>query len=106
MVMYDNRKFKGGFKAGRSPALRTHSPLDKLYRQRHRLATAQAERCDAALAAVRAQRVQQRDQHPRAAGADRVAQRDRAAVDVQAVPVDAKLAAISDHLRREGLVDL
>ena len=38
--------------------------------------------------------------------ADRVAERDRAAVDVDLVPVEAELAAVGQHLRGERLVDL
>src|SRR6266545_40797 len=56
-------------------------------RQRHRLAAAQAERCDATATAAPHERVDQCHEYPRAARADRVAQRDRAAVDVQTIPV-------------------
>ena len=38
--------------------------------------------------------------------ADRVAERDRAAVDVDLVPVEAELATVGEGLRGERLVDL
>ena len=43
---------------------------------------------------------------PRAGGADRVAERDGAAVHVQALGVEAQLAVAGQHLGREGLVHL
>ena len=53
-----------------------------------------------------AELVQQRGDDPRPARADRVAERDRAAVDVDLVPVEAELATVGQHLRGERLVDL
>ena len=79
---------------------------DALHRQRHGVAAAQAERGEAGLLAALLQRVEQRDQHARARGADRVPERDRAAVDVDAVPVPAERVAVGQRLRRERLVGL
>ena len=50
--------------------------------ERDAVAAAEAERRDAALQVAPLQRVEQRRQHARAARADRVAERDGAAVDV------------------------
>ena len=49
-------------------------------------------------------RVQQRREHARAARADRMAERDRAAVHVHAIPVPSERRAIRERLRRERLV--
>src|SRR5262245_20948147 len=54
---------------------------NQLDRKRHRLAAAQAERGQTAPPAALLERMDQRDQHPRAARADRVPQGDRAAVN-------------------------
>ena len=43
---------------------------------------------------------------PGAGRAERVAERDRAAVDVELVEVDAEVVGAGQHLRGEGLVDL
>src|SRR5687768_9735973 len=72
--------------------------LTTLDRHRHRAAAAQAERGQAEPAAARAKRVDQSDEHARAGGADRVAERDRAAVDVEPIPVEAELAVVGDDL--------
>ena len=53
-----------------------------------------------------AQRVDERRQHARAARADRVAERDGAAVDVHARRIDAELAHDRERLRGEGFVQL
>ena len=50
--------------------------------------------------------VEQGREHPRAAGADRMAERDGAAVHVDPVPVPAQRAAVGQRLHREGLVGL
>ena len=63
-----------------------------------------ARRCRGAAAAL--QRVQQRRQHARAARADRVAERDGAAVDVHPCRIDAELVDHRDRLHRERFVDL
>jgi len=51
-----------------------------------------------------AQRVQQRRQHPRAAGADGVTERDRTAMHIDPIPIPLQLLAIGERLRREGFV--
>jgi hypothetical protein len=50
--------------------------------------------------------VKQRDDEPRAAHPERVADRDRTAVDVDALLVDPELAHDRERLRGEGLVEL
>ena len=56
--------------------------------------------------ARRSQLVEERRDDPGAARPDRVAERDRAAVHVDLVPVEAELAAVGEGLGRERLVDL
>src|SRR4029078_4046348 len=77
-----------------------------LERRRDGAAAAQAERRQAVAALTPVQLVEQRLHDPRAARPDRMAQGDRAAVDVRLVPVEAQLAAIGERLGRERLVDL
>ena len=50
--------------------------------------------------------MEQRGDDPCPARPDRVAERDRAAVDVDLVPVEAELATVGQRLRGERLVDL
>jgi hypothetical protein len=50
--------------------------------------------------------VQERRQHAGPARADRVAQRDAAAADVELVLADPQRLDVAQELRREGLVDL
>src|SRR5262245_61286095 len=78
----------------------------QLYRQCYRLAAAQAERSQTAPPAPCLQGVQQCNKHPCAAGPDRMPQRDRAAVNINAIPVKPKLATICDHLGCKCLIDL
>src|SRR5207248_2240791 len=75
---------------------------------RHALTAADAHRLQAPLLVVELQRVDQRAGDPGAGHAERVADRDRAAVDVELVAerVDAEVARRRDDLRRERLVDL
>src|SRR3954451_2017604 len=70
------------------------------------LPAARADSRNAEAAATPAQLVHQRAEYASAAGADRVAERDRAAVDVHLRLVDAEHAHRVDRDRREGLVDL
>ena len=65
-----------------------------------------ADRRAADAAAAPAQLVDERAEDPRAGRADRVAERDRAAVDVDLVLVDAEHPDRVDRDRRERLVDL
>src|SRR5207249_5248563 len=50
--------------------------------------------------------VQQRREHARAAGTDRVSESDRAAVDVDALPVPAQRLPVGKRLRCERFVGL
>src|SRR3954463_11413477 len=49
-------------------------------------------------------RIEQRGQYASAAGADRMTERDRAPIDVQAVPLPSELIAVGERLRGECLV--
>ena len=73
---------------------------------RDRSPAAEAERREALPPAAPPKLVEERRQDARARRADRVAERDRAAVDVDLVPVEAELVAIGQDLRGERLVDL
>src|SRR6478735_2279745 len=66
--------------------------LDELHRNRGRFAAADAQARDAALETLLLQRVDQRDEDARAARADRVAKRGRAAVHVDLVVRNADVA--------------
>src|SRR3954451_21754332 len=70
------------------------------------LATTRADRRAAEAAAAAAELVDEGAHDPPAGGADRVAQRDRAAVHVDPVLVDAEHPHRVKRHRREGLVDL
>ena len=70
------------------------------------LADADAQRREPVAAAAAAQLVRERDDEPGAAHAERVAERDRAAVDVHALLVEAEVAHDGEALRGEGLVQL
>src|SRR3954452_17974991 len=69
-------------------------------------AAADAQRRDAAFQIMRFQRVQQRHDQPRAGGADRMAERAGAAIDVQSVTGNAEVALRSHCDYRKSLVDL
>src|SRR5215813_7487214 len=68
------------------------------------VAAAHAERRDAALQMAIRQRVEERRENPAAARADRVSERDGAAVDVDLRWVEAEFANHGDRLHRERLV--
>src|SRR5581483_5511082 len=70
------------------------------------LADADAHRRDAVAAAAPLHLVEQRRHNARAAAAERVAERDRAAVDVDTAHIEVQLADIVQRLRGERLVDL
>src|SRR5690606_12193146 len=72
----------------------------------HALTAADAHGLEAELLAVVLQRVDERRGDASARHADRVADGDGTAVDVQLVEVDAQVAVGRDHLRGERLVDL
>src|SRR6185503_7857269 len=65
-----------------------------------------AERREAERGAAFPHLVCQRQQDPRAAHPDRMAEGDPASEEVQPVPVELQLAFARDHLCRERLVDL
>src|SRR6478609_7174140 len=86
---------------------RHRPPLrQRLDGERDALAAADAQRDDAALEAVAPHRVNEARREHRAGGADGMAVRDRAALDVDDVLGQPELAGDSDDDRREGLVDL
>src|SRR5947208_209972 len=70
------------------------------------LAAADAGRAEPEAAAAATQLVEEVRGDARARGAQRVAERDGAAVDVGALAVEAQLTLDGDVLRGEGLVDL
>ena len=75
-------------------------------KRRLRLTAADAHGDDAPLAAGAVEAVEERRGELRARAAERVAERDRAAVRVEDLVVDPELALDVDGLAREGLVDL
>ena len=93
----------GGGCAPRARRLAGRRVLDD---RRQALADPDAERRQPVAAAPPAQLVGERAEQPGARAAERVADRDGAAVDVQLVVVDAQLAHGCEHLRGEGLVEL
>src|SRR5262245_19519419 len=70
------------------------------------LAAADARRRAAERLAALFHLAQQRQQQASARGAERVAERDRAAVDVALLAVELQLLLAAEVLRRERLVDL
>ena len=75
--------------------------LHSLDDQRHSVAAAEAERGEAALQAEAMQGVEQRDEHSRAARADRMAERDCAAGDVGLFGIDAERFCAGDALGQQ-----
>src|SRR5439155_18842969 len=90
--------------AGQPPKHR--SLVDALDDRRDTLAAADAERGEAVFAAALAQLVREREQKARPRRAERVPERDRPAVHVGPVPVEAEILLHREVLRRERLVDL
>src|SRR5262245_34310766 len=76
------------------------------YAEGNCVAAAEAQRRQSATRIPILHRVQQRRQHPRATGTDRMAERDRAAVDVHTIPVPLETEPVGDRLRRERFVGL
>src|SRR3954454_16672958 len=76
--------------------------------QHHRqsLTDADADRGDAIAAAAALELVRERGEDARAAGAERVADGDRAAIGVDALGIDRPLVDAGERLRRERLVEL
>ena len=74
--------------------------LTPLHPHRHPQAPADAERGQAAAGVAAVHLVEQGDEDARARAADRVAERDRAAVDVQPIARDRQIREHREHLRR------
>src|SRR6266550_2118308 len=74
--------------------------------ERDGVAAAEAERGKTLFRTTILHRVQKRRQDTRSARSDRMSERDRAAVDVDALPIPAELFAVSDGLRCECFVGL
>src|SRR5689334_11360344 len=83
-----------------------HSCRRILDDRRQPLTDPDAEGGHAVAGSAPAHLVRKRGQQARPRAAQRVAERDRAAVDVQPLLVDAELAGAGDDLRGEGLVQL
>src|SRR5260370_9273358 len=79
---------------------------DALHRNCGGFTAADAQRRDPALQVLRLQRMQQRDDQPRAGAADRVTQRAAAAVDVKLLAGDPKIAVSSHRHHPDRLIDL
>src|SRR5258706_8914538 len=79
---------------------------DALERGGDGAAAAEAQRREAEAALPTAELVEQGRDDSRSRGTDRMTEGDRAAVDVDLVPVEAELAPVRDGLGGEGLVDL
>src|ERR1700759_4671856 len=90
----------------KNAALRGPSAAIDLDDHRVALASARADRGAAEAAAATAQLIDQGAEDARARGADGMAQRDRPAVDVDLVLVDAEHPDRVERDRGEGLVDL
>src|SRR3954454_12928025 len=88
---------------GPAPMSRTSSNFEQ---DRLALSAAAAQRGDAATAAAPAQLVGEREDQAQPGPGEWVAERDRAAVDVDALEVDAEIGSGGQHDAREGLVDL
>src|SRR5438034_8515118 len=73
---------------------------------RDALAAADARRGYAVAPAALVQFADEREDEPRPGGTERVAERDRAAVDVDLPPVELELLLAREVLRGERLVDL
>ena len=83
-----------------------HGRRAALEQRRLALPHADAHRRQAVAAAPPPELVEQRHDEPRAAHPERMAERDRAAVDVHPLLVDPELAEHGERLRRERLVQL
>ncbi len=84
----------------------TSASSDRFEERGHALADAHAQGREPVPAVAAAQLVQERDDEARAAHPERVAERDRAPVDVHPLLVEAELADNGEALRGEGLVEL
>src|SRR5262249_32170274 len=93
-------------KSGHDVAAPTRRRNLALYAHRDAHAAADAERREALLGVALLHFVEQRHQHPSAGSADRMADRDRAAVDVDLRGVPAEVLVDRAGLRGERLVGL
>src|SRR5215212_3407198 len=84
----------------------TSAGLNTLDDHRNPLPSADARGGEAVALLAAAQLVENRQQEARAGGAERMAERDRAAVDVQLLLVDVELFRDREDLSRERFVDL
>ena len=99
---------EGARRASRTPLVASFRGQTELSLDAHGDAhpAADAQRRQSLLRIAARHFVQQRDQHARARGADRMADRDRAAVDVDDVGVPAEVLVDRQRLRGESLVGL
>ena len=79
--------------------------FDSLNEHRDRVAAAETERGDADATASAFKGMEQRDEYPGSTRADRVAKRDRPAVNVHAFGRDSELMDAREHLHGECFVD-
>ena len=79
---------------------------DALDRHRDGAAATETQRGETVATLAPGELVEQRRDDPRSRRPDRMAERDRPAVDVDLVPVEAELPSIGERLGGEGLVDL
>ena len=92
-------KICGGRKA------RCGSYLESLDSEGDTISATETQRGNPSSQAALLQGVEEGRENPRAAGADRMSQCDRASVDVHAVGIDPQLAEDGDQLNGERLVD-
>src|SRR5579863_1792113 len=89
-----------------APTTRTRTRLADFHQHRVALSAAAADRRDAQTAPARTQGVHEMAYDARTAGAERMAKRDRAAVDVHFFQVQAESIRRRQGHGREGFVDL
>src|SRR5262249_22212933 len=101
-----SRRLAASGEAARRPTTRASVLAVRLEEPRGALAAADAHRHHAVARLAPEQLVGDGANHARARHAERMADRDRAAVDVELRGIDAQAIAAVDHLRGEGLVEL
>src|SRR4051812_17827934 len=72
--------------------------------KRHRVASAEAKRCEAGFCAAVFHCIEKRREHAGSARANWMTKRDRTTVDVHSLPVPTELFAVRECLRRERLI--
>src|SRR5450631_264908 len=90
----------------RTDMARVKVASEELDRQRDPLASTDAEGGDPALFSGRLERREQGDQHARARGPDRVAERHRAPPDIYPRGIETQHPVVGDRDDREGFIDL